>query len=103
MKLNIFRAWSKSNKEMFYPESNAQLFNLIPFSDFIIMQYIGLKVDGTYVYEADVLLCKKYRYVRNLLIRPIRPTMDYNWIKGWDEVTLIGNRFENPEIKISNI
>ena len=106
-----FRAWDKENEIMICPKGilfdgrvvNFSCGMLEAFEGYEIMQYTGLKdKNGKEIYEGDIVRCYGgaywngiYEYDHVIEVRDIR---DLNGIEYSENVEILGNKYENPEL-----
>lgn len=118
-----FRAWDKKTKRMLTPEYTETVMALMGWSggedeDYIYMQFTGLKdlkrtkeyPEGQEIYEGDIVETgDRIGYVRyradacsmEFEIKALTGDAWYDYMgPKWsiDELEVIGNRFENPEL-----
>ena len=109
-----FRAWDDTIKKMWFPSAVAADGRTIAlvnqfgvegadFSGDVIEQFTGLRdKNGREIYEGDILESPKDACGRKL-ISVVKWSLDapcfYHTLPcGWNELTIIGNTHENPEL-----
>lgn len=115
-----FRAWSVSNKKMHFVsyglgslETNGAWWEVRTnekerassiFHD-ILMQYTGLTdKNGKEIYEGDIVLCRAGEHEQGVWEYSKKVKVVFGWtVQMWDmmqadEIEIIGNIYENPEL-----